>query len=59
MNDGMPMNPPPHGDPLGMAIVIIGTALTLWVIAFAVRVSISPGEHDPRHPKYLIFKDDR
>ncbi|MBC5804342.1 MAG: hypothetical protein GIX03_15350 [Candidatus Eremiobacteraeota bacterium] len=53
------MNPPPHGDPLGMAIVIIGTALTLWVIAFAVRVSISPGEHDPRHPKYLIFKDDR
>lgn len=58
MNDGM-MAPPAHGEPLGIAIVVVGTVLTLWTIAFALYVSISPGEHDPRHPKYLIFKDDR
>ncbi|MDQ2908152.1 MAG: hypothetical protein M3R44_02250 [Candidatus Eremiobacteraeota bacterium] len=58
MNDGM-MTPPVHGDPIGIAIVVVGTVLTLCAIAFALYVSISPGEHDPRHPKNLIFKDDR
>lgn len=59
MNDAMPMTPPAHGDPVGIAIVVVGTLLTLWAIAFAVCVSLSPGERDPGHPKYLIFKDDR
>ncbi len=59
MNDAMRMTPPVHGDPVGLAIVIVGTLLTLWAIVFAVHVSVSPGERDPSHPKYLIFKDDR
>ncbi len=59
MNDAMQMNPPVHGDPVGVAIIVVGTLLTLWAIVFAVRVSISPGELDPEHPKYLIFKGDR
>lgn len=59
MNGGMSMGPPSGGDPLGLAIIVVGTLVTLWVIAFAVRASVRPGETDPDHPKYLIFKDDR
>ena len=59
MNDSMSMTPPVHGDPVGMAIVVLGAVFTVWAIVFAVRASIAPGERDPNHPKFLIFKEDR
>jgi hypothetical protein len=59
MNDGMSMGPPPQGDPFGLVVVVVGALATVWTIVFAVRASIWPGETDPEHPKYLIFKDDR
>lgn len=55
----MQMAPPPGGDPFGIAIVVVGSLVTLWTIVLAVRVSVRPGEADPEHPKYLILKDDR
>jgi hypothetical protein len=59
MNDGMQMGPPAGGDPIGLAIIIVGVVVTLWTVVFAIRASVWPGESDPRHPKYLILKDDR
>ncbi|PZR61871.1 MAG: hypothetical protein DLM53_07815 [Candidatus Eremiobacter antarcticus] len=50
---------PPGGDPLGWVIALGGTMATLWVIALAVRLLITPGETAPDHPKLLILKDDR
>ncbi|GEM_PF-1352185 len=46
-------------DPAGWAIALGGSLITLWTIAFAVRVMIAPGETDAHHPKMLILKDDR
>ena len=54
----MHMGPPAGGDPIGLLVVIVGVIVTLWTIVFAIRVSIWPGETDPRHPKYLILRDD-
>ena len=58
MTDGMHMGPPAGGDPIGSLVVFVGVIVTLWTIVFAIRVSIWPGETDPRHPKYLILRDD-
>jgi len=38
MNDAMQMNPPVHGDPVGVAIIVVGTLLTLWALQAFVWV---------------------
>ncbi len=50
---------PPGGDPLGWVIAVGGAMATLWVIALAVRLLITPGETASDHPKLLILKEDR
>lgn len=59
MTGGMQMGPPAGGDPIGWVIVIVGAIATLGTIVFAIYASVRPGEADPGHAKYLIFKDDR
>lgn len=60
MNGMQHMNTTPSGgDPLGWVIAAGGTIATLWVIALAIRLLITPGETAPDHPKLLILKDDR
>jgi hypothetical protein len=46
-------------DPLGLAIVVLGTISTAWSFVLAFRMTLWPGEHDPDHPKYEIFREDR
>lgn len=43
----------------GWIAVAIGTITTIGTIAAAAYWTIRPGEHDPRHPKYSILRDDR
>ena len=57
MND-MHMTPP-GSDPIGYAIVIVGAIATLWTIVFSVRALVWPGEENPDHPKYSIFREGR
>ena len=47
------------GDPLGVAVVIVGAIGTLWTFVLAFRMSIWPGETEPDHPKNVIFREDR
>lgn len=44
---------------LGWIVIVAGTLATLGVIAAALYWTVRPGEHDPRHPKYLILRNDR
>ena len=53
------MLPPPGGDLLGTIVVIAGAIATVYTFVVAVRTTFRPGETDTRHPKFLIFKDDR
>ncbi len=46
-------------DPLGMLVVIAGTIATVLAFAIAIRATLWPGETDPGHPKYIIFREDR
>ncbi len=46
-------------DPLGIAIVVGGAIVTLWAYYFTARCLQSPGESNPDHPTYSIFRDDR
>ena len=46
-------------DPLGMLIVIAGTIATAVAFGLAIRATLWPGETDPSHPKYIIFREDR
>jgi len=55
---GMLAQPHTH-DVFGWFVVAIGAIVTLATIAMAVYWTVRPGEQDPRHPKYLIFKDGR
>ncbi len=44
---------------IGWAIVVIGTAATLYTIVASVYWLIRPGETEPDHPKRLILRNDR
>jgi hypothetical protein len=57
--NGMQMAPPAGGDIFGTIVVIVGALATLYAFVVAVRSTVSPGEHAPSHPKYLILEDDR
>lgn len=47
--------------PLWGNVAVIGIAGTLTVACFAAMCSmlIRPGEHDHRHPKHQILRDDK
>lgn len=47
------------GDPLGLAVVVIGAIGTVWTFVLAFRMTLWPGETNPDHPKTLILRDDR
>ncbi len=44
---------------VGWIVVVAGTIITALTIAVAAYWIVRPGEHDPRHPKYLILRRDR
>jgi len=44
---------------LGWIVIVAGTITTVGVIIAALYWTIRPGECDPRHPKYLILRNDR
>lgn len=46
-------------DPLGLAIVAVGTIGTLWTFVLAFRLTFWPGESNPDHPKNVILREDR
>jgi hypothetical protein len=46
-------------DPLGIAIVIVGTILMVWTFYLAIRMTIVPGEEQLDHPKHAILREDR
>ncbi len=37
----------------------IAGAVTLVCIGAALKMLFRPGEKDPRHPKYLVMRNDR
>jgi hypothetical protein len=41
-----------------VVIVVLAGAITLACIAATFRMLFHPGEHDPRHPKYMILRED-
>jgi hypothetical protein len=52
--------PPSFGnDPLGWSVVVAGAIATAFTVFISIYWTIRPGEMDPRHPKYLILRDDR
>ena len=44
---------------LGWLVIGSGAIVTFAVIVAALYWTIRPGECDPRHPKYLILRNDR
>lgn len=42
-----------------VAIVTLAGAITLGCFAAMFWLIIRPGERDPRHPKYMILRDNR
>lgn len=42
-----------------VAIITVAGAVTLGCFAAMFRMLFRPGEQDPRHPKRMIFSDDR
>lgn len=57
--NGMHMGPPAGGDPLGVAMLIVGALITIASFALAIKFTLWPGESDASHPKYSILRDDR
>jgi hypothetical protein len=50
--------PNPH-DIAGWLAVAAGTIATACAFAFAIKVTIWPGESGSDHPKRIILRDDR
>ncbi len=46
-------------DPLGLAIVLVGTIAAGWSFVLAFRMSLWPGELESSHPKYEILREAR
>jgi hypothetical protein len=46
-------------DPLGIVVVVVGAIGTALTFVLAFRWTFWPGETDPKHPKYVILRDDR
>jgi hypothetical protein len=46
-------------DPLGIAVVVLGTIGTIFTFVLAFRMTLWPGETDPDHPKRTILREDR
>jgi hypothetical protein len=46
-------------DPLGVAVVLLGTLGTVFAFVLAFRMTVWPGETDPNHPKHAILREDR
>jgi hypothetical protein len=42
-----------------VAIIAVAGAITLACFAAMLRMLFRPGESDPKHPKRMIFGDDR
>jgi hypothetical protein len=59
MSDAMQMGLPAGNDPLGTAVVAIGSIVTLLAFALALRWTLWPGESSLDHPKRSILRDDR
>lgn len=57
--NGMAMSPPPGGDPVGMAIAIVGAIVLIASFALGIYFSIQPGHRHAKHPMYTILRDDR
>ena len=57
--NGMAMSPPAGGDPVGMAIAIVGAIVLVASFALGIYFSIRPGSRRPDHPMYAILRDDR
>ncbi len=53
------MSQPPGGDPVGMAIAIVGALILISSAALAVYFTIRPSRHGADHPMYAILRDDR
>ena len=41
-----------------LLIVVLAGAITLGCFAAMFRMLFHPGERDPRHPKYMILRED-
>lgn len=46
-------------DPIGLAVVVVGSIGTLWAFVLAFRMTLWPGETEPDHPKNVIMRQDR
>lgn len=44
---------------LGWIVVAVGTIATAATVVAAAYWTVRPGEHDLRHPKYIILRRDR
>lgn len=42
-----------------VAIIAVAGAVTIACFAAMFSMLFRPGEQDPRHPKHMIFGDDR
>lgn len=42
-----------------LVVAAIAGAVTLACIGAALKMLVRPGEKDPRHPKYLVLRNDR
>jgi len=41
-----------------LLIIVLAGAITLGCFAAMFRMLFRPGERDPRHPKYMILRED-
>jgi hypothetical protein len=57
--NGMQMSPPAGGDPLGLAITIVGSIILVASFALGIYHTVRPSKHEPDHPMYTILRDDR
>jgi hypothetical protein len=57
--NGMAMSAPAGGDPLGIAMLVVGVLVTIVSFALAIKFTFRPGETSAAHPKYLILRNDR
>lgn len=42
-----------------IVIIVLAGAITLGCFAAMFRMLFHPGEGDPRHPKYMILREER
>jgi len=47
------------GDPIGIAVVVLGALLTAAAFVLAFRWTLWPGEREADHPKRVILREDR